>query len=855
MLSGCSTKKNTFAHRTYHNVTARYNGYFYAKESIKEGVFKLETAHKDDYTRILPIYKLSDEQAAKSIYPEMDRAYQKASTVIQRHSIMLKNVEYVKWIEDNYLAIGISHYYKRDYFPAMEVFDYMIKQYKKSEIKYDAMIWLLRSYNEGGIVSKAQQIMDVLENDKKLPKKLKGPYDLAVADFYLKRENYPMAAKHLERGLPNIKKKKEKVRAIFILAQLYQKTGENRKSSSRFTEVIKLNPEYVMTFQAKINLAKSFDGNSRNKKDIIAQLFKMLKDKKNEEYFDQIYYALAEIELKDNNTNQAIEYLKKSVSASTTNNQQKSFSYLMLGEIYFKSKQYVPAQAYYDSTFSFLPSTYYDYENLMSKKNHLTTLITNLNTIAMEDSLQRIAKMGEAQREKYIDDLITKLVAQEEKRIQEEEEKKKLSSQQIGLNAGAGNNPPGGGGQTGAVWYFYNSTALSFGFNEFRKKWGERTLEDNWRRSIKDVNLFANNEDEEGELSDSSEVAAGTSGIDAIKNREKYLKDLPISEEKMQKSTEKIIESYYTAGTIYKEQLADNESAIDLFEEFIKRFPAENENKYLLPSYYQIYRCCINTGNEKKSEHYKNILLNRHPESEYSRIIRNPESKGTNASANEIEDFYSKTYQSYLNGEFSLVFNNCLYADSVYSKSPFSPKFDFLKAMAIGKLKGIDAFESALKEIVVRHPNTDVKERAEEMLQYISQLKPQPKDTVASKYKYDVNASHNCVLIVPESVDMNSLKIVVSDFNTVFFSNEKLTITNLNFNESFQMVSISGLENKKTAMNYYDAIKENESVLAKCDKNLTPMAISTENFSVFYKEKDINEYMVFFNKKYLNIIQ
>jgi tetratricopeptide (TPR) repeat protein len=848
-MTGCSTKKNTLVNRNFHNLTARYNGYFHAKEAIKEGVVKLEASHLDDYSRILPIYKLSDDKAAKSIYPEMDKAFKKASLVIQRHSMMIRGTEYVKWIDDNYLAIGISHYYKRDYFAAIEVFDYILKQYKKSEIKYDAMTWLIRTYNEAGIVSKAQMLIDMLDNDKKFPKRIRPDLDLAIADFYLKKEDYSMSAKYIEKAIPNLKKKKVKTRMYFILAQLYQKTGVSRKALTCFAEVIRMNPSYEMAFQAKIAQAKSFDASASTKKDIKAQLTKMLKDQKNKEYYDQIYYALAEIAVKEKNQEQAIKYLNLSLTSSIDNQRQKALTYLLLADIYFIQPQYAEAQAYYDSCATVLPESYPDYQAIMTKRENLTALIGNLTTIAREDSLQRIAQMNELDREKFIDKLIDKLIkAEEKKKADEEAMLASISNQPLIQNNT--NDPGTSAGQAGGAWYFYNQSAMSFGFAEFRKKWGDRKLEDHWRRSVKNMTNFSNFDDEEDNPAEATVVAKNsTNPFEALKNKDNYLKDLPLTDSLIKISNEKIIDAYFNAGSIYKEQLNDGQNAIKILEEFVGRFPS---SKHLLPSYYQLYRCNLAIENQKRADYYKNILLTRYPNSEYSKIILNPDlAKSTTASKSEIESFYQETYDKYLVGEFSTVLNNCLKADTSYSKSAYSGRFSLLKALVIGRTQGINAYESALKEITILYPTDPIKDKAEEILAHIQKIKPQETDTVPSKFNLDNLAEHNCIMIVPKSTNLNDLKIAISDFNTLFFSTSQLKITNLLFDDNSQLVVISGFADKAKSMNYYSAIKENGDVLKNTGGSPQFYAISLSNFNVFYTDRIISEYKNFFEKAYL----
>ncbi|MFW6224697.1 MAG: hypothetical protein ACOC4B_00345, partial [Bacteroidota bacterium] len=141
----CSTEKNTFVTRTYHNITAKYNAYFNGKESFKAGLQKVDDSFEDDYTHILPIFKYGDENIAQSVAPEMERAIDKATKVIEKHSITAKpknlkkkkserkkltdkekeyysKTEYNKWVDDSYLMMGKAYFYEHEFMMAIKTF-------------------------------------------------------------------------------------------------------------------------------------------------------------------------------------------------------------------------------------------------------------------------------------------------------------------------------------------------------------------------------------------------------------------------------------------------------------------------------------------------------------------------------------------------------------------------------------------------------------------------------------------------------------------------------------------------------------------------------------------------------------
>lgn len=853
----CSTKKSTVVSRSYHNLTSRFNGYFYANESFKEGVAIIEKAHVDRYDKILPVFKYGESKDSKTIYPQMDKTFKKSSAVIERHSILIRNVEHVKWIDENYMLIGKSHFYKRDYFAGLEVFDYVSKQYKKSPTRFDARIWMIRTYNELGIFDKAQSLIDLLKEDKDFPSRLLGELASVQADFYIKQELYTQAISQMQKAVALNSKKAVRTRYLYILAQLYKAAGEPHKAARYFQQVIKRNPPYVMAFNAKINLATSNDGTPKRRVAIKKQLSDMLKDDKNREYYDQIYYALSEIAIQDNDTNQALVFLVLSTRASTTNPNQKGKSFLKMADLHYGKASYRLAQAYYDSSLSFINKDFTGYETALNKKRNLTNLVNNLNVITVEDSLQRIAGLSEKDRDDYIEELMAKAV-EEENRRKEQEELDKQNALNIPQNQANPNQAQTPGG--GSTWYFYNPSTLSFGFTEFLKRWGNRKLEDNWRRiNRQTISNIADDEDIAGGET-GGETAEAAKGGGAVKDKAAYLKSLPLTAEQKKKSTDKIIEAYYNMGMIYKEQLLNNQKSIETFEELLKRFP---KNKYELASYYQLYRLYLSMNNSVKADKYKNILLRNYPESEYSQIIKNPDfGKALAVSKNKLEDFYAETYEQYKKGNYQEVINRTTEAERDFPKSEIAPKLEFLRALSIGYVKSVNDLEIALKVIVAKYPQDPVKDQAQEILKAIAKQKEGQKEVTHSvqdsttvpgkEFKIAPAAEHFLVIIVTEqNFNPESLRKMISDFNAASFSTVKLDVSSIIFDADKQMVSVKTFPNQEKGMNYYHAIKADNKISRSLElKNYRMFLINQQNYALLYKEKKVEDYMKFFTENY-----
>jgi len=859
LLYSCSTKRSGFTHRFYHNMTSRYNAYFNGNESLKEGVAALSKAHVDNYNKVLPVYKLGDAAAAQTVAPSMDRAFTKASIVIQRHSIFIKKKEYCNWIDDSYMMMGKANFYKREYKTAGETFDYVLKKFNANPIKFDAMLWIAKTYNQQGKYDKAQAILDMMQSKmdrKPLPKKVEKEFPMVYADNYILQMNYGPAIEYLVSALKLNKKKKIKTRLSFILAQIYQHTGNLQKATEMYQKVIRMNPPYEMAFNSKINIAQCYDVESGDSKLIKKQLMKMTKDAKNKEYLDQIYYALAEISLKEEDTTTTLKYLQLSARKSVSNNTQKAKSYLKLADLnfYMIPPKYEPAEAAYDSAVLVLAKDYPDYDNIINRKTTLTKLVKNLKVIELEDSLQDLAKKTPKERDAIIDKVIADIIKEEQRKMQEEMDR------QQSLAILAQNNQTQNNNNNGSQWYFYNSSAISFGHTEFVKRWGSRKLEDNWRLSNKQVVI---------DFNEGNEVSGDSLAIDSLKNakpanlkdRSYYMKNIPLTPEMLAKSNKRIADALFNIGYIYKEDLLNLEKSNETFESLLKRYP-DNENA--LNVYYQLYDNYTDLNDQAKADYYKNLITSKYPDSDYAKILLDPEYyKQLENKKDEAAVFYQDTYIKYLDKQYDTVIVYANRALTTVKDKDLLSKFDYLKALSIGNTKkDTTVFLASLTNVVTRYPTSDVKPLAQNIIDRLTKKSKltddNNPDSLVSKdnmaYKLNPDATHFYVIVVQiKNVNINTLKNQISDFDTQYFGLIKLNISNVYLDDKRQMITVSNFENKKKAMEYFSSLKANATFLP----NLKPsdykhFLISVENYTTFFKNKDVDKYLLFFNKNYKN---
>ena len=868
-LTSCSTKKNTFTRRVYHNLTAHFNVYWNGMDNLRQGVKEFEASSKDNYALVLPVFYTGDKSGAAKIGQYADIGIKKATKTIQKHSMFFNNKEYNRWIDRSYMLIGKSYYYKQDYPMARRTFEFVIKTYNTNPIKYPAMLWQALSSMQIGDFNRAEPMLDMVQSmirQGKAPESNEEMLALCYANFYILQKNYPVAIEYLNRAIELGPSRTMKTRCLFILGQIYQKTGQYQEASRFYQNVIKRNAPFEMEFNSKINLAICYVANSGNRSYIIKKLNKMLKDDKNKDYRDQIYYALASVALKDADTSGEITYLIKSVATSKLNHYQKAISSLELADILFNHKNYKLAQAYYDSTLQFLPKDFQGYKEISKKTATLTDLVTYLQLIEREDSLQKLAAMTEAQRFAVIDGIIAKLIAEELKKQKEEQERQ----ENLALFGQSKGQAPGGapnGNNTGS-WYFYNPSATANGFTNFIRKWGHRKLEDNWFLSNKSIvsDIIESQVDSSLLTNTGGDTSKSKKNISKSRNpkeRAYYLQDIPFTPAKIKISNDTIIQAYYNLGFIYVEGLNDYEHAIGAFQTLNSRFPG---NKYSVASYYELYMLYKTLQNQPESDTYKNLILTRYPETDFAKLLVNPNYyKELQSKRKEVNDLYEDTYKAFNNQQYYMVINNTDVALHKYQgDTALIPRFEYLKSLSIGKIEVVDSLVTGMQRIIVKYPKSPVKPLAQKVLDYLknqrnSKGEPIITDTAtiheptSKLYTFNPNSIHFFILIANNNkVDISALKIKISDFNAKYHSLENLKVNSLLLASPQEMITVNNFDNDQKAMDYYQSIQNNPYIFTKLENmgGYNDFVISSDNYPVFYKSKDINQYLRFFERYY-----
>jgi len=836
-LISCSAERKNILSKTYHNTTARYNAYFYAKERIKEIEEIVDGNYDNDYDNILHIYPEIDSILAANYQTELDDCIKKASIAIQRH-------QNSKWVDDSYILIGKARFYNVDYVNAIETFKYVNTESEDADARHKALANLHRTFTDANEYNNAIAVSDYLKKEDLNKDNAKLLY-LNRSHYYQQQEDYDNMLENLVKAAPLLNKKDGKGRIYFIIGQIYQELGFDAEAFNYYKKCIASNPVYELDFYARLYMAQVTElGKSSDVKAARRLFQKLLKDKKNVEYKDKIYYEMAEFENKRGNIEEAITYYNSSVRSSINNQRQKGQSYHKLGIIYYDSlRQYEVAKSYYDSTVNTLPEDYEGYASIKERKEVLDEFVEQINTIHLQDSLLALSKLDTAALRAKIENIIA-LEEAEKQEAQEKADKRAARASFI-------QNDDSGIGQ-GASWYFGNPSAVALGQSEFIRIWGNRPLEDHWRRSNKEnfqdfeEEAVAQDEETLNNQNTTSSVSEETNPEARVNS---MIAEIPMSEDAKKIAYEKIEIALYKLGIIYYFDLKEESNAAITFTNLLNRFPNTEYEAEVLYQLYLIYK----KMEDDESDSYKEQLISKYPNTTYAKLLANPNYTEESTEANEQQKkVYKIAYEQFKNDQYveaNQTLNNAL---NEYPETIFTPRLKLLKVLIIGKTEDINLYQYELSQFIEKNPDSEITPYAKELLQSSKTFLEKQQWLLGTEYITYFEQEHYFVLMYEtdeQIADVTSAEI--HKFNNREFTDLYLKTSNLILNERYSLIMVSGLKTKEVALNYLDAIEDDSKVETSLPTTkFHKFVISKDNFNIFYKSKDWDAYQLFFEKHY-----
>ncbi|MCO6478746.1 MAG: tetratricopeptide repeat protein [Phaeodactylibacter sp.] len=709
----------------------------------------------------------------------------------------------------------------------------------------EGLLWLARTMIERDKYDAAQAYIGELENSMDTYSDIRGQLQAVKAYYHIHRQDYVQALPALEDAIDAEKDKKQRARYAFIMAQIFQMNGNASGAYASFQQALKMKPGYEMEFNCKLNMAlNEWASGSGSAYDARENLAKLLKDSKNADYQDQIYFALAQIALKNGDREEAIKNLELSLQNSRQNQAQRAESYLTLASLYYEVEDYVRAKNYYDSTLLVIAETDNRYARVKSLSSNLTDIAANIQVIELQDSLLRISRMSNEEKE---------ALALAIKKEQDEQRRQKIAAK-AGTPSGFAASRravPGGALQKESTFFAYDDRSIKRGQREFERKWGGRPLEDNWRRSSKrDATAF----EEEGQ----SDFFDSNTDILTEEEISRLLGNVPKTEGEVAVANLKIQEAMFNLGALYRERLENMPKAIEMFETLNSRYPSNN---YELDSWFQMYLIYDGLGNVAKAQEYADKILEKYQTSKYAMVIKNP------AYVEELEregrllnNYYNETYAAFTSGNYREAYDKSISAKEKFGPAnAYQPKFALLAAMSTGNLEGKDAYVEALRNVVARYPDTDEQRRAKEILRLLGEASaslPGGARQDAGQFKAEDDALHYVVVVFKnKDIDLNKNKIIVSDYNEKFHKLDRLRISNIYLGTDAEsrlpILVMRRFKDKADAMKYYTGIQKNSADFIPQSEPHEVFPVTQNNYREILKEKSVDGYRAFFELNYL----
>ena len=901
--TGCSTQKNTAKTRWWHSFKARYNTYYNGTLAYIDGSLEKENGNKDNFTEMLPLYTVGNKQSREIGKGNFEIAIEKCQKTIKLHSIKKRPVwdkkrrktekdiewlsrrEYNPFLWKAWMLMGRSQFYKGAFDEAASTFAYMGRLYQTQPAIYaKSRAWLAKCYLEEGWLYDAEDVVRNMERDS-IHWSARKEWDYTYADYYIHTGDYAKAIPYLRKVIKHEMRRKQRAREWYLMGQMQAALGNKAEAMRAYKRVIRQNPPYEVEFNARIAMTEVMSGGQWKK--MVSRLKRMAASDKNKEYLDQVYYAIGNIYLAQNDTAKAISAYERGAAKATRSGIEKGVLLLKLGDIYWEMERYNDAQRCYGEAIGLLDKERKDYEELSHRSKVLDQLVPYTDAVHLQDSLQTLAKMDEKDRNAAIDRTIAEL------KRKEKEERDRLAeqnAQETMQQNGAGNNMQQQNNrqqnnmnqQTNGLWYFYNATAVSQGKAAFQKMWGKRENVDNWQRVNKTVVNFGGNQ-EETELSeaqldsiarqeaieDSLAQIADSAQNDPHK-REYYLAQIPFTEDQIEASNKIIEDGLFNAGVIFKDKLNN----LPLSEKQLKRLTSQYPDfEKMADAYYHMYLLYMRKGETDVAEGYVERLKKEYPESEWTTLLSDPYFVENAKLGVHMEDsLYASTYDAFKAARYAEVSGNVRISDSRFPLGANRDKFVFIGGLS--KLNEGDA-EGCLEDmntVVKKWPQSGVAEMAGMIVKGVSEGKRlkggkfdldnvwerrsevlTDNDSTAVRELSDERFAAFTFMIAykPDSTDENRLLFELARYNFTSFLVRNFDIA-VEDADGIHRMKVSGFRNYDEALQYVRQLFTNKTITSLIGRNRT-IIISEQNLPLLGRQFSYDDYARFYDKHFAPI--
>ncbi|WP_418888356.1 tetratricopeptide repeat protein [Maribacter arcticus] len=826
LFNACSTKKDALINRKWHALNTKYNTLYNGNIAFEEGRNTLNDTYQDDYFEVLPVERLAVSGEIKldseDNNPNFLNAEEKATKAIQRHSMDIKDEERNPEIDEAFLLLGKARYFDERYIPALESFNYILNKYSQSDKLNEANIWRekvnIRLENEDLAIKNLKRLMKF----EQLKDQEYADARAMMAQAFINLNAPDTAVQNLKIASHYTKKNPEKGRYYYIIGQLYNQLGYKDSANYAFDKVIDLNRKSprVYMINAEIQKLRNTKISNENKEEVLEYLTEMELNRENRPFLDNIFRQLAEFHLEQESDSLALLYFNKSLRATQNKPKLNALNYENLAEYNFDESIYKAAGGYYDSVLTNLDDNSKKYRSIKRKLDNLEDVIKYEDIVQYADSVITLYNMPKEKQLAYFGKHIEDL--QKEKEAAEKKEKDRITDGFVAFNKSKG------GKENKGKFYFYNITSLGYGQNDFKNKWGNRELTDDWRWSDKSrVNV----KDDIAQNTTSITDSLSTISDDEKFSLEYYMDRLPNDVAVIDSLKTERNFANYQLGLIYKEKFNENLLAAGKLEDVLA---SNAEERLILPSKYNLYKIYEQVDSPLMNT-MKNDIITNHSDSRYAEILLNPQAVLADNS-DSPEKRYENLFKKFKEQEFLQVITGAEENINRFTGDPIVPKFEMLKANAIGRLQGFELFKEALNYVALTYPNNPEGKKAEQMV--VEQLpKLEPKEFSPET---DSKGTSNWKVVFPFKRNNNekALKLMELLVKSIEDLRYKNIVSKDIYNLENQFVVVHGFKSKDFALGYAELLKNNKDYRV-ADENFV---VLSENYKIIQVHKNIIDY-------------
>lgn len=842
--------------RMYHNTTSRYNAYYLSNEKILELENIIKTNHKEDFSQVLPVFYPIDSATIEQNEDLLKDARELSSKAIDWHRIS-------KWVDDNYFLIGLIDYYQADTDDAINTFKYLNVNSKDKNLRHRSLIQLMRIFIDQKNYDDVIFVIDYLSKEPKINSENRYHLFKTLAYYYHSKGEIDGKIGALDKTLEYTKDSKERSRINFILAQLYQKEGLDALAYNYYLEAQKGNPPYERSFFAQLYAQKVAElDKSKDIKKVRNYYDDLYNNSKNKELRDVVLYEKALFELKQDEKDDAVSLLHRAAKEEGNNPIQKGYIYQKLAEISFETdKDYRAAKYYYDSALTHFRPIDPSYAQIEANKGILDAYVTHFETIVKNDSLISLSKLSPSEQE---------LIAENYIKREEERLLKEAAAKEKPKNTGIFDNLLAFGGRgSGENFYFDNSVAMQQGSIDFFRDWGNRPLQDNWRRSTQGFSSVTNGDIEET-VGKPQTQEPEENIFEQIPSKDELLSQIPKSDSDIAILNSELELSYFELGKLLFFDFKEPEFSIENLESLITSYP----NTVKKPEAYYILYLAQKDRNGN-ADLYSQRLNREFPESPFTFSVNNPGGVSGNLAYIKSSNGYKEAYNLYNDRNYTEARKILRSTLEEYPLTRNTDKLLLLDVMISGKIDDRDRYKTRLESYIQNTENPDLLKMARNMLIALTGEKPETDSSAEevasdeageeevieeeaatedeSPYKENPNQTHIFVIVLePEkSAVAKSLLADLEGFHSANFPSSRLRTGNMNLNRENAIYIVSPFNNAEKALEYrVKFMKEFETTSLSDEDKANSFLISIANFQELNKRKNIEEYRSFYKKTY-----